>query len=269
MAYEELPTYKTPPLSEVTIGMQFVPFTRFRSAHIGLLWERFRKDFPVVEQAAPIVDAPGTYPPIDPTTGIPYPRTWFINLSESRLVQFQADRLYYNWRTKDSEPEYPRFPEISGRFFEVYGQMEKWAEAADLGVVEISGLTLTYTNHIQLDDAVRRVDAVRELLRDFQWSDSPKRFLPSPQNLSWSVAFSMPDNAGRLNAKISEGVRTSDGQKLFVIELSVTGQPVDKTLAGMRQWFDLAHVWAVRGFQDLTNPEVQRKKWGLIDEHTA
>src|SRR5258707_9734421 len=91
-----LPSYKNPPVDEVVCGFKFDPLSQLKVAHIGLLWERFRGEFPNVQHAAPISNDGSIL--VDETTGIPLPRVWFISKADNELIQFQPDRLYYNWR---------------------------------------------------------------------------------------------------------------------------------------------------------------------------
>jgi uncharacterized protein (TIGR04255 family) len=262
MSTQTLPTYKTPPLNEVTFGIQFAPLAQFKSAHIGLLWERFRKAFPKVEQVAPIADA-GNEIPLDAATGLPHPRTWFINASESRLIQFQPDRLYYNWRTKESDPEYPRFAELAAGFFDSCAHLERWADDAALGTISVKALSLAYTNHISVGDA-DAPERAAEIMTDFHWDGSKSRFLQKPKSIAWTATFPLPDDRGHLNAKLSEGLRTFDSQKVLVLELSANGKAADITTSATRDWFDVAHSCIVNAFGDLTQTEVQKTKWGRV-----
>lgn len=268
MANEQLPTYKKPPLAEVTIGARYTPFPSFKAAHIGLLWERFRKDFPSAEQVVPIAEL-GAYPPADPVTGLPYPRTWFVNPAESRLIQFQADRFYYNWRVREGEPEYPRFPEISQCFFTLYRWMEEWAAGLNLGTLDIVGLGLAYTNHIVLDENRSAADVAAELVPGFAWNGSGGGFLPAPSNVGWHLAFPIEGSSDQLSVRLSEGVRASDSSKLLTLELSVNGRPADTSIKGLSDWLNVAHVWTVKGFENVTNSKLQREHWGLTDEHSG
>ncbi len=86
-----LPSYKSPPVDEVVCGYRFEPLSQLKVVHIGLLWEKFRNDFPNVQHAAPISTDGSIF--VDETTGIPLPRVWFISKADNELIQFQPDRL--------------------------------------------------------------------------------------------------------------------------------------------------------------------------------
>jgi hypothetical protein len=50
-------------------------------------------------------------------------------------------------------------------------------------------------------------------------------------------------------------------QPLLVAELTVRGIGPDRSVEGMWSWFDLAREWIVRGFADVTGPDVQQNIW--------
>ncbi|MFQ5734475.1 MAG: hypothetical protein ACE5KM_21275, partial [Planctomycetaceae bacterium] len=45
------------------------------------------------------------------------PRVFFEDESGNWLIQIQRDRFLHNWRVSTDESEYPRYPEVSRRFF--------------------------------------------------------------------------------------------------------------------------------------------------------
>ncbi len=80
--------------------------------HIGLLWEKFRNEYPKMQHAAPIANDRSIL--VDETTGIPLPRVWFISKADNELIQFQVDRFYYNWRHRGDN--YPRYRSVIKKF---------------------------------------------------------------------------------------------------------------------------------------------------------
>ena len=43
-----------PPIVETVLSVQFEPLAGLHTAHLGLLWEKFRRDFPRSEEQPPI-----------------------------------------------------------------------------------------------------------------------------------------------------------------------------------------------------------------------
>ncbi len=50
----DLPDFKQPPLSEVVLSLQFDPLDSLKAPLIGVLWNRFRKSLPEIEEHPPL-----------------------------------------------------------------------------------------------------------------------------------------------------------------------------------------------------------------------
>jgi hypothetical protein len=71
---------------------------------------------------------------------------------------------------------------------------------------------------------------------------------------------------GHLTANLRKAIRTDDKIPLFV--LNITARAVGELATDkktIREWFDVAHEFIVRGFTDLTTREVQRSVWERED----
>jgi uncharacterized protein (TIGR04255 family) len=44
-----LPSYDNPPVNEVVCGMRFYTPDKLRIPHIGLLWDKFRNEYPIIK----------------------------------------------------------------------------------------------------------------------------------------------------------------------------------------------------------------------------
>ncbi|NNB44558.1 TIGR04255 family protein [Pseudomonas chlororaphis] len=246
-----LPSYKRPPINEVVFGCQFEQLKDFKVTHFGELWNHLKKDFPKVEHALPIVNSDGDFPE-DRITGLPLVRAWFVNNTDSRLVQFQLDRFYYNWRKKEGELAYPRFAEVFSCFERHFRTFNMFVADNNLGVLHPSVWELTYTNHIFLDESS---SVVANFFKDLQWVEESNRFLPTPEDPVWAATFNMPNSAGTLMARLGNGKVQGDDRKLKVLELAARGNVTDHSELAMQDWFNLARDWIVRGFTDLTTKE--------------
>ncbi|MCQ6259809.1 TIGR04255 family protein [Pseudomonas sp. Q11] len=248
---QQLPSFKKPPINEVVLGCQFEQLKEFKVTHFGDLWARLRKDFPKVEHAPPIASASG-FLPEDQGTGLPWPRSWFINNTDSRLIQFQPDRFYYNWRKREKEQIYPRYPEIFSCFENYFKVFGKFVSENSLGPLKPTTWELTYTNQIPVGEVS---SSKIEVFRDVHWMHDPNRFLPEPTNPAWAATFHLPNDAGVLVAKLITGKMPHEDTKIQILELAVRGPAKDRTETAMKEWFDLAREWIVRGFTDLTTNE--------------
>jgi uncharacterized protein (TIGR04255 family) len=252
-----LPSYRKPPVNEVYCGVRFRTPEKLKVTHFGLLWEKFSSMYPKIEHAVPIQSIRGQVL-LDSSTGLLLPRVWFINELDNKLVQFQVDQLYFNWRQRGDD--YPRYGEIMTGFEEVVRIVEEFFHKQSLGEFEPTEYQLTFTNNIPNGEGWDEIRDINRVFRDFVWK-SGERFLPDPMNIAWNANFELPDSKGNLNIKLSQGTELKDGsKKLLILELKARGlvERFGKAVS-MRQWYDLAHEWIVRGFTDITTPEMHTR----------
>jgi len=259
---ETLPSYKNPPINEVVCGMRFQTPDKVHIAHVGLLWDKFRQEYPIIQHAPPIASAKGEIQ-IDIRTGIPLPRVWFINRADDQLIQFQFDRVYFNWRRREND--YPRYSHVIKNFLNVHNSLERFFKEFDLGELRPIEYELSYINHIPKGQGWNTIDDLPKVFWDFVWKQITGRFLPNPVNIAWRTAFPLPEAKGSLAVNLKEATRADDKIPLFVLELKASGIDESKNIGALREWFDLAHEWIVRGFADLTTSEVQKVCWERED----
>jgi len=249
-------SFRKPPVNEVVCGMRFRPPDRLRIPHIGLLWDKFRADYPILQHAPPISSALGEIL-VDSITGFPLPRVWFINPSEDQLIQFQYDRFYFNWRRK--KHEYPRYEHVISNFEAVLNAIKDLFKDYELGEVEPMEYELSYINHIPKGSGWTTIDDLPEIFSDFIWHKTKTRFLPDPENITWTSRFSLSEKRGHLTVSLREAVRKEDTLPVLIFELKVNGFNKENNI---RNWYDLARQWIVRGFTDLTT-EKMHKIWEI------
>lgn len=102
----DLPDYKSPPLVEVALSVQFDELKRLDTAHFGLLWKMFRKHFPRTEHHEELDSLTENFErplPAKPSIQLQTlnrpaaPRIWFLNAAGTELIQVQR-----KWLVTDS-----------------------------------------------------------------------------------------------------------------------------------------------------------------------
>lgn len=257
-----LPSYKNPPINEVVCGVLFQTPENLRIPHIGLLWDKFRQEYPIIQHAVPIAGAKSEIP-IDPVTALPMQRVWFINKADDQLIQFQFDRFYFNWRRKKNG--YPRYSHVINNFQSAEDNLENFFKEFDLGELKPTGYELSYINHIPKGQGWNTLDDLSRVFTDFVWNDKIGRFLPNPVDIAWQTAFPLPEAKGQLTVSLKQATRVDDKIPLLLLELTARGIDESKNTKALRKWFDLARAWIVRGFADLTSSEVQKVCWERED----
>src|SRR5438874_351227 len=113
-----LPAFLNPPVTEVVISVQFDPLAKLAVPLLGLLWQRFRDEYPRFEQhpsLPPVIERLGVRATQSQLRiemgGNVAVRLWFLNKDGDQLVQVQNDRFIRNWRRvpKVVDQQYPRF----------------------------------------------------------------------------------------------------------------------------------------------------------------
>jgi uncharacterized protein (TIGR04255 family) len=261
--------YENPPVTEVVIGVLFEPINSLLIPHFGILWEKYRSEYSdcrEVPPLPPIIETfeEGQLPPksiIEFSDLPPLPRIWFVHNSKNRIIQVQRDRFLHNWKKADPKDEYPRYYSVYERFLTHCSQFESFLEENKLGKIVPLQFEMTYVNHIPQGEGWKSLAEIASLLPDFAYRNIKGRFFPNPENINWRTAFALPKNAGRMHVNIRNGTHIETRQATLILELTVRGIGTDRSKAGMKEWFDLAHQWIVYGFADLTDEEVQKKIW--------
>ncbi|MCH7612939.1 MAG: TIGR04255 family protein [Candidatus Marinimicrobia bacterium] len=248
-----LPSYNKPPIVEVVCGMRFQPPDNLFLPHIGILWNKFRADYPNIKHAPPIASSKGEIL-LDKATGAPLPRVWFINKTDDQLIQFQSDRFYFNWRHRQNE--YPRYPHIIKNFEDILKNILEFFKEFNFGDYKPIKNELTYINHISLENGLVSIDDISNIFSDFLWNQSKNRFLPNPNQVSWLSEFTLPEQNGYLSVSLKQAQQIENNIPLIVLEMKAKGIGDSTSIEATRKWFDLAHEWIVRAFTDLTNSDV-------------
>ncbi|MFQ5822102.1 MAG: TIGR04255 family protein [Candidatus Heimdallarchaeota archaeon] len=265
--------YGNPPVIEVVCGILFKPIRLLLAPHLGLLWEKFRSEYPKCREVpplAPIIEEfedRGGVPElrVQLTEKPPLPRIWFIHRNENGIIQVQRDRFLHNWRRVRPDDEYPRYYRVIEMFRKHLSSFESFLEENGLGRITPLQYEMTYVNHIPKGEGWETINEIGTVFPDFAFRRQPERFLPLPEAINWRTSFVLPERVGRLHVTIRRTVEKESSHPILLLELTVRGIGSEKSFDEMWSWFDLAHEWIVYGFADLTGKEVQRTVWKRKD----
>jgi uncharacterized protein (TIGR04255 family) len=270
--------FARPPVAEVALAAYFSPPLALRTPHVGMLWERWRDQFPRFEDHSvlpPVV--PETFTPstlsMQLVTGPDGIRTWFVSEEGDRLIQVQADRLVLNWRKTPTRQDYPSYDDLRPAFVEALTTFLDFAALHRLGAGMIQQAEVTYTNPIAIEDLGDPPDP-RRLVAPWSGTNSDN-FLPAPEELQLAARYVIPNPssgapAGRLYIQGSPALQPSaqTGMKrIYMLQLFARGAPLGEGLDATMSFLDLAHSWVVRGFRSFT-AEPMHTVWGLQEEPT-
>jgi uncharacterized protein (TIGR04255 family) len=245
---------------EVVCGVTFDPVPGFTVPLVGKLWTDHLPEFKVECEQPPLArqfellgHGPGVTLSVD--HNLPMPRVWFVNGMGNQLVQVQRDRFLWNWRKTEVAHEYPHFVKVNGFFKEQIVVFESFIEKQCGRELVPRQYELTYVNHITGKSG--QAGEVGNLLPDFSWRESgTERWLPDPEDVDLNLAFLLPGHAGRLRVKVQTAQQARDRSPVILLDLTARG-----FIDNRDDWFDLAHTWIVKGFEDLVAPAMN-SVWG-------
>jgi uncharacterized protein (TIGR04255 family) len=262
------PEFEKPPVIEVVLGVQFSPLAALSAGHMGLLWNKFRKEFPQTQDQPPLPRASERFdkpePPsfrIEPASMTP--RCWFLNQDGTELLQVQQDRFHHNWRKVGPLTGYPRYHKLRGQFAENLRVFEKFMKDERLGEFKPDQCELSYIDHIESGEVWKDFGQTEKVFPGWTNPKSPS-FDLVPENITVDVKYLLPGKdgkpAGRLHVKLTPGYRFSDRAPILIMDTTARGTPIGGGVDGTLAFLDNAHDWTIRAFTTLTSDEI-RKSW--------
>ncbi len=250
--------FKHPPINELIIGAYFdPPLSTLRSEHIGLLWSKFREEFPKVEQKEPMV----IRPPAPSDEFFLMPRFWFVSEDETYLIQVQKDAFLLNWRKRESD--YPHFNEqlkpSFDRYFAVFEEFLQKDVGWESGL-RINHCELTYVDLIEPCDYWRSPQDTPKLIPSFTM---PKWWHNCDTEPSFSCVYRYAlesDLQLTITLRTAETV-TEPNEPRLIIEFKAIGILGGVSKSHTDAWYVKAHDIILNSFLEATNKEVQQNLW--------
>lgn len=261
------PDFENPPVVEMALGVQFRPLFAVRGITLAPLRERWRNEYPGIEEQPPL--APGVEGGLAPGLGlglaigfgpVPSARHWFLSEDGTNLVQVQNDRLIVNWRQGDSSAAYPRYERMREVFESRLLEFAAFLEDEQIGSLEIVQAEANYINAVPVEPDEQGLLA--RLLR--AWEGTAGHHLGDPEQARVALAFAIP-NVGhppvRLHVAV-EPAQRPDGAPVLFMTLTARGAPDGQSVKDALKFLDEVHDHVTQSFLELT-PETMHTSWGL------
>lgn len=265
---EHLPDFKTPPLNEVVIGVQFSTPIGYQQIRAGEVWNLFRADYPLVQELPPLAPTFETFglpyqhspaPQISFSTGAMHDRFWFLRPDSIELIQFQQDRLLHNWRkVGDGTNDYPRFESMLRKFKEELTQLQNYMASLASQSLAVTQCEISYINHIKFNR--RECKGFSDWLQFVNFTDD------SPDDFSMTFREVIRDSDGKPLGRFFTEANLAflpDGQEIIVLSLTVKGAPLSADIDAGLEFLTLGREVIVRRFAELTTAQAH-DKWGRI-----
>lgn len=265
----DLPIFKSPPVTEMVLGVQFNDVPEFNPIRLGGWWQTVKNDFPNLQQherlPKRIVPKDLNQPAKLTLTLSNRPqnlRCWFLNESGTQLIQIQDDRFIYNWRKQNDTDGYPRYENIKARFKELFLSFCAYSQKNKFGEIIPNACEVVYVNRISQNELWKSHSDISKVIGvDVSCSDS---FLPRPELINAGLSYRLENNGdfvGRSTVNINSAYDRKTREPIIHLQFECIGEPVTKDFVGMEKFMDIGHEWIVKGFASLTT-EAMHKVWG-------
>ena len=188
----------------------------------------------------------------------PEVRCWFVDKSQSRLIQVQRDRFVHNWRQIPGEGKYPRYENaVRPGFVSIWTRFREFLDAQSITPPVIQQCEVQYINHIELEGGWQTFADVVDALRSWPGAKD-KSWLPLPENIVVNTSYLMPNASGRLRIIMQPAIRNLDGKPVLQLTMIARGRPISSETSDILRWFDLGREWIVNGFVDFTSKKMHQ-----------
>lgn len=258
--------FENPPVVEVVFGFGFDNQPNFSTPQMGLYWSKIRDEFPNIQIVSPL-GRPGPGTKVILTDLPPAPRYLMRRKDGKEIVQVQESWFLLNWVKTGKDDRYPRYDKLADRFHSLRGSFEKFMSEEGYRKLEPVELRLTYVNRIPKGEGLNAPEEIGNIFPDFKYRNAKRRFLSPPSGFSFSMTHPIKAAESRLQVSIrTDHAVSEDGKQnepIVRLELTAIGKPGDSSQKSIKEWFDLARMWIVNGFLDLTDPKIQQNVWRL------
>jgi uncharacterized protein (TIGR04255 family) len=268
---DPIPSFDSPPINEVVMGLQYHPIRQFNVQQCLDYWLRIRDRYPKIEDQAPLLHVKEAQTPFAMGADVDEhivklsklsPRYWLIDKSGNELIQVQQDRFLRNWRQIQGDENYPRFDPLFEHFWREWQIFREFVRGGKLGEIKVDQCELSYINHIVPDQEWSGFSGLPDVFSVLQHQER-KAFLPAPELFNWQSRYALPDSIGRLHVEVGPTFRARDLKLVISFTLTARGEASETSDDKLKAWFCSAHEWIVRGFEELTT-STMHKVWRKV-----
>jgi uncharacterized protein (TIGR04255 family) len=234
---------------------------QIRAAHLGLLWQRYLKEFPLLQELPPIDTPEENFGPgqvrsitVQLMGPAPVPRHWFLSRDQTRVIQVQPDRFVLNWRQIHPEEPYPRYETLRQEFERHYDTYRHFLAEQGIGTLTVRQAEVNYVNRVALDQT-KPPKSLRDVLRTWSPSYGPEAsFLATPGEVRLVEGHLIADDEGPY-ARLYISAEPTLGSALL-INVTMRGRPRGTGLSSSLAFFDGARDRIVRAFTAVTTEQM-------------
>ncbi len=265
-ADDALPNFLAPPVSEVSLGIQFDTLNNYNSLSVAKFHDEIAREYPLVQERPPLGSAFETFGSGDvglmmaqirfvPPGQLEHPRIFLLKGDQSELVQVQPTRLHFNWRAMGKEANYPRYPHLREEYDRILGKFSNWSDVNGFGKVSATQCEIVYVNRIPLCD---QEGTEQGLTYFFPWLTN---FNAMTEDGSIQFRFRLLGDDGQPNARLTFSLNYGPdhaGKREARLELLVRGRPKGNSANEILEFFDEGRKVIVNHFTEMTSPKAHQ-----------
>jgi uncharacterized protein (TIGR04255 family) len=256
--------FKSPPIVEVALSIQFRTLSKFHAALLGEVWREFRSDYPHISYANKLehqIERFGASQPV-PQHRLTFsdfpetPRAMFASNSNEYLIQVQEDRFILNWRKLEGFV-YPKHERLSQILFKEFERFKRVIGEFDVGDVTPDQIEITNVNHIET--AEQSVSKIFDgILSNVGLSKEPIEGF----NCAFTKLYKRDEqDVGRIYTQLEKSKRRHDFQDIYVVKITGRAQPKQSNTDAMRDDFSQLRLAINRVFDTVTSSTLHNQ-WG-------
>jgi uncharacterized protein (TIGR04255 family) len=265
--------FDDPPVSEVAFAVLFDGPVVDEVGILSEFWPAIKADYPRHERHPPLLPVSENFDVAPPTLQIRLQginallpqRYWFLSDDGTLLVQVQPDRFVFNWRQVSGDEEYPRYETLLPKFLALLTTF-LGTNAVQAAGPTVAWVELQYTNPVSVNGTSGSTHGQLARILNFLVPDPEREVLPEVEDTQLQQRFRISGDdgqpRGRLYLTAAPAIRP-EKQLAYIVTLLARGRPGQgDPIDGVRDFLGIAHDLIVRGFKDVTTPEMH-KLWGI------
>ncbi len=264
----ELPNFASPPVVEVTCGIQFEELANYNNLMLSDFRQIVKSDYSKVEEHPALQPSFETFGASDdqiaqPKFEIlnsPVPSRFFLISSDgANLLQIQKDRFHFNWRKSSESQFYPRYDAIQKPFQKALSEFQSWTTDAGLGEVRPTQSEIVYVNRIPLTLDDQEPCGLSDI---FDWFEGLEG---RTENGSFKFKRKLVDidagnsPVGRFYFELDYGTGPGGDREAF-LRLTIRGRPTESDISSHLDFIDQGRAIIVQQFARVTS-EKARRHW--------
>ena len=262
------PKYRTPPVTEVVLNIQFNPLESYSNAYAGWFWKEYLGTEWTTTRDAPHL--PEKFEKFDANSGnffvnqlhirtdVVTERTQFFSNDRKHLIQIQSSRFIYNWIKQDND--YPTYELLLPEFKKYFKLFEDFVRDNKLGQITPNQWEVIYVNNLN-PQGQTKINDLSSIFNGFYIPTIYGSDVCDGVDLKWSHIIG--ENRGRLVTQIKHITR--GGEESEFVELRFTARgPLERGMP-YEDGFAIGREAIVKTFAQITDQNTQKNVWEKVE----